>query len=213
MGPLPDWDIALSNLESFLMKCVLMEITHSLSFITARDHRLIHSPRLLALAPPTPAWELHESEKVTQSCPTLLPHGLKPARFLCPWNSPVKNTRVGSHFLLQGIFLTQGLKPDLLHCRRLLTIWVTREARWELLNVSFVCMELRNRWPCPCQLPILNTKFVLSFKPRLKALLFWDCNGIVVFPHYKMVWNTFYITWEVEHKLRKTDSDGKWRAC
>ena len=51
-----------------------------------------------------------------------------------------------------------------------------------------------------------------SLYTRLKALLFWDCNGIVVFPHYKMVLNTFYITWEVEHKLRKTDSNGKWRA-
>ena len=27
---------------------------------------------------------------------------------LCPWNSPVKNTRVGSHALLQGIVLAQG---------------------------------------------------------------------------------------------------------
>ena len=37
------------------------------------------------------------------------PHGLKPARLLCPWNSPGKNTGVCCHFLLQGIFLTQGL--------------------------------------------------------------------------------------------------------
>ena len=31
-------------------------------------------------------------------------------QFLYPWNSPGKNTEVGSHSLLQGIFLTQGLK-------------------------------------------------------------------------------------------------------
>ena len=30
---------------------------------------------------------------------------------------PGKNTGVGSHFLLQGIFLTQGSNPHLLHCR------------------------------------------------------------------------------------------------
>ena len=30
------------------------------------------------------------------------------------WNFPGKNTRVGCHFLLQGIFLTQGLNPHLL---------------------------------------------------------------------------------------------------
>ena len=32
-----------------------------------------------------------------------------PARLLCLWNSPGKNTGVGSHSLLQGIFSTQGL--------------------------------------------------------------------------------------------------------
>ena len=36
---------------------------------------------------------------------------------LCPWNSPGKNTRVASHFLLQRIFPTQGSNPGLLHCR------------------------------------------------------------------------------------------------
>ena len=38
---------------------------------------------------------------------SLRPHGLQPARLLWPWNSPGKNTGVGSHFLLQGIFLSQ----------------------------------------------------------------------------------------------------------
>ena len=36
-------------------------------------------------------------------------------RLLCPWDSPGKNTGVGCHALLQGIFLTQGLNPGLLH--------------------------------------------------------------------------------------------------
>ena len=43
------------------------------------------------------------------------PHGLQPARLLCPWNFPGKNTGVGCHFLLQGIFPTQGSKPCLFH--------------------------------------------------------------------------------------------------
>ena len=37
----------------------------------------------------------------------LRPHGLGPARLLCPWNSPGKNTGVGSHFLL-----LQGRSPS-----------------------------------------------------------------------------------------------------
>ena len=36
---------------------------------------------------------------------------LQPARLLYPWNSPGKNTGVGCHFLLQGIFPIQGLNP------------------------------------------------------------------------------------------------------
>ena len=34
--------------------------------------------------------------------------------------SPGKNTEVGCHLLLQGIFPTQGLSPGLLHCRQIL---------------------------------------------------------------------------------------------
>ena len=37
-----------------------------------------------------------------------------PARLLCPWDSPGKNTGVGCHALLQGIFPTQGLNLHLL---------------------------------------------------------------------------------------------------
>ena len=37
-----------------------------------------------------------------------------PARHLCPWDSPGKNTGVGCHALFQRIFLTQGLNPGLL---------------------------------------------------------------------------------------------------
>ena len=40
--------------------------------------------------------------------------GLQPARFLCSWNLPGKNTGVACHFLLQGIFLTHGLNLCLL---------------------------------------------------------------------------------------------------
>ena len=40
--------------------------------------------------------------------------------FLYPWNSAGKNTGVGSHSLLYGIFLTQGLNLGLLHCRQIL---------------------------------------------------------------------------------------------
>ena len=37
-----------------------------------------------------------------------------------PWDFPGKNTGMGCHFLLQGIFPTQGSNPGLLHCRQTL---------------------------------------------------------------------------------------------
>ena len=52
--------------------------------------------------------------KVTQSCTTLRSHGL-----YHPWNSLSQNTGVGNLSFLQGIFLTQGLNPGLLHCRQI----------------------------------------------------------------------------------------------
>ena len=51
---------------------------------------------------------------------SLLPHGLQPAKFFCPWDSPGKHTGVGCHDLLQGIFPTQESNPGLLHCRQML---------------------------------------------------------------------------------------------
>ena len=59
-------------------------------------------------------------ERESASC-SAVSTSLRPkARLLCPWNSPGKNTGVGCHALLQGIFLSQGWKPRLLHCRQIL---------------------------------------------------------------------------------------------
>ena len=50
---------------------------------------------------------------------SLQPHGLQTARLLCPWNSPGKNTGVGSRFLLQETFPPQGLNLALLYCKQI----------------------------------------------------------------------------------------------
>ena len=52
-------------------------------------------------------------------CPTLC-DPVDPTRLLCPWNFPFRNTGVGCHFLLQGIFSIQGLNLGLLLCRQIL---------------------------------------------------------------------------------------------
>ena len=54
---------------------------------------------------------------VTKSCIILLrPHRLQPAKLFCPLYFPDKNTGVGCHFLLQGIFTTQRSNLHFLHC-------------------------------------------------------------------------------------------------
>ena len=62
-------------------------------------------------------------------------HRLKPARFLCPWDFPGKNTGVGCYFLLQGIFLTQRLNPRLLLGRQILY----HQASWEACCTYLHC--------------------------------------------------------------------------
>ena len=62
---------------------------------------------------------------------SLQSHGLQPARLLCPWYSPGKNTGVGSHAHLQGIFLTQGSNPCFLMSLALAGRFFTTNATWE----------------------------------------------------------------------------------
>ena len=47
-------------------------------------------------------------------------------RLLCPWDFSGRNTGVGCHFLIQGIFTTQALNLYLLcllNCRQILSLW------------------------------------------------------------------------------------------
>ena len=68
---------------------------------------------------------------------SLWPRGLQPARLLCPWNFPGKNTGVGYHALLQKIFPTQELNPSSpALAGRFFTIWATWEAQNELFHIN-----------------------------------------------------------------------------
>ena len=60
---------------------------------------------------------------VAQSCPTLCnPMDCSPPGSSVHGDSPGRNTGVGCHALLQGIFPTQGWNPGLLHCRWFFTV-------------------------------------------------------------------------------------------
>ena len=62
-----------------------------------------------------------------------------PAKLLCSWDSPGKNTGVDCHFLCQGIFLTQRSKSPMSPCigRKILYHWATwGSPLGKLLNLS-----------------------------------------------------------------------------
>ena len=74
------------------------------------------------------------------------PHGLWPTRLLCPWDSPGKNTRVGYHSHLQGIFPTWDQTQVSCIAGGSFTIWATEYVhqynfRWCSLSC---CLLLRS---------------------------------------------------------------------
>ena len=87
--------------------------------------------------------------KSLQSCRTLcntMDCTIVPARLLCPWDSPGKNTGVGCHAFLQGIFLIQGsetwsgspaLQADSLPFESLGVCWHFKLMPWN--NIYLIC--------------------------------------------------------------------------
>ena len=60
---------------------------------------------------------------------------MRPARFLCPWDPPAKNTGAGCHALHQGIFRRSDQTCVSCIAGRFFTIWTTREA-WTQGRIS-----------------------------------------------------------------------------
>ena len=87
---------------------------------------------------------------------SLQPLGLQPARFLCPWDFPGKNTGVGMK--IQGIFLIQQLNQGLLCCSWIL-YQLSYQIRSDQISRSVVSDSLRPhesqnaRPPCPSPTP------------------------------------------------------------
>ena len=88
------------------------------------------------------------ARSVPESCPALCdPMDLEPASLFCPWDFPGRNTGVGCHFLLQGIFPTQESNPHLLH----LLYWQTDSLPLchpgSVIRAGFKCnLSMRSTW-------------------------------------------------------------------
>ena len=99
-----------------------------------------------------------------QSCSSL-----QPIRLLCPWNFSGKNTRAGCYFLLQGIFLTQGLNLGLLH----LLHWQADSSPLGHLFVDFFLDqvgEVKDRISCHW------SKFLKTFSKSMSRLPWRRCQ-------------------------------------
>ena len=83
---------------------------------------------------------------------------------LCPWNLSCKNTVVGYHFLLQGIFPTQGLNPHLLH-----PLPLVPPKKPKLYLRSFVGQAFVGK--VMSLLYNILSRLVIAFLPRSKHLL------------------------------------------
>ena len=108
-----------------------------------------------------------EPQRVYYSSPGSSVHG----------DSPGKNTGVGCHTLLQGIFPTQGLNPGLLYCRSLL-YHLSHQGSLCIFHSEFYfshpCMQLCVRIPVTASQPWLFLKSSGKFKnsdPCLFTLL------------------------------------------
>ena len=82
-------------------------------------------------------------------------------RPLCPWDSPVKNTGVGCHSLLQGIFLTQGLNSCLPSCRQTIYHLSHQGSPYTIdgkVKVAQLCLTLCDPMDSPWNSPGQNTE-------------------------------------------------------
>ena len=127
---------------------------------------------------------------------SLWPHELQPTWLLCPWSFLDKNTGAGCHFLLQGIFQTQGSN----RCLRCLRPWQVDSLPLcplgSLPGILFICMSLivsrLNHLPVGfLPLFLLGINFASSyprlifvgvsiFFKKLEVLLCWEqpCSSI-----------------------------------
>ena len=105
-------------------------------------------------------------------------HGLQPTRPLCPWDFPGKSTGVGCHFLLQGIFPTQGLNPGLPHCRQMLYCLSHQGgSHFYIFIIIIFSDQMIIPWVIFLIIHILwNVQVVLKFN---------DCGSVILFIHFR----------------------------
>ena len=94
-----------------------------------------------------PAMCVHACSVASFVSDSLWLYGLWSAMLLCPRNFPGKNTRVGCHAFLQGIFRTQGSSLCLL------SLWPCKQILYPLNHLGSPIPNIvngKNRWSNAC---------------------------------------------------------------
>ena len=130
--PIADWFLTSDYVEVFFFSLCFfefwLEFAEILGSVDQNFFSSSESPQLFSFQtrvifcipyffPLFSGGAVHSRSVVSDS---LWPPGPYPTTLLCPCDSPGKNTGVGCHALLQGIFPTQGSNPGLLHGRQIL---------------------------------------------------------------------------------------------
>ena len=128
---------------------------------------------------------------VAKLCLTLLlPLGLQPSRFLCPWDFAGKNTAVACHFLLRGIFPTQGSNMRLPHWQADSFPLSHQGAPFicEFLNLSLFCFfSLKPLkvilYLIPININVSPSLLLISFKNEVAFLFRFNHKNLYSFPN------------------------------
>ena len=102
---------------------------------------------------------------------SLRPHGLQPARLLCPWGFSRQEYWSGLSCLPPGDSPSPGIDPDLLHCRQIL--YQLSHQGSPCSHIPTYILYLHQRIPFYIPLPSsLSDQHLLNFQTTFQ---FFDC--------------------------------------
>ena len=141
-----------------------------------------------------------ESESHSVVSDSLWLHGL-----YSPWNSPGQDTGVGSLFLLQGIFPTQGSNPGLPHCRQIL-YQLNLKGSPRILKWVAYPFSSRSSWP-------RNWSWVFCRAGRFFTNCYGSVERVIAAWIKESLWRSRYQTTELNTEARLACDMGWGKNC
>ena len=122
---------------------------------------------------------------------SLQPHGLPGSSV--HGDSPGKNTEVGCHSLLQGVFLIQGLNLGLLHCRQFL-YRLSHQGSLFSIKAAPIYIFINSVQGLPFLCTLINTCYLFCVLVILTGVR-WYLIKDMIFPWWLVMLDTFSYTY------------------